>query len=320
MSLVSDRGEKKGLLGKLKGFLGLADVKEYSWETMIESLIARLKDEQQKFDELEYRTKKRAEELFQRIVDNVKLYNSPAIKEEERRTYQNLAKMYAEEVYELKNFLKAIMFTKISFERVIQRLETINDYKDFQAALGPISRMLAGVKNEISAIFPKAGETLDEINRNITDMMLTTSNSMAFSVNQSFIVNEDVDKILQEAWKKAELDVEKVLPEPTKMIGAQYAISNDKGPAKKDNYVEVQKDSGVKNVAPQKEAVAAQVRPRINDISEIEAIILREIKASNGKLNVGDIVTKYNLDKDRVYAALISLQKKGKIEVKFGTK
>ncbi|HEW64411.1 hypothetical protein [Fervidicoccus fontis] len=313
MGLSIDRDEKKaGLLGWLKNIFG--NPKNYTWEDMIQDVIVRLKDEGEKFDELEYRTKKRIQELTDRIVENLKKYDSPNIKEDEKRTYHNLAKMYAEEVYELRNFLKAILFTKISFERVIQRLQTVRDYKDFQAALGPVSKMLAGVKNEISAIFPKVGETLDEINRNITDMMISTSNSMGgFNTNQTFMINEDVEKIIQEAWKLADSNVEKMLPEPKKLIQQTTQITNLS--TQQSTQREINQQKSIVNKT-EKIQLEAQTSSSSYNIEIVENIILNEIKKTGGKLNIQEITTNYGIDKEKIYEALYNLKKKGKIEIK----
>jgi len=297
MSSVADREEKRGLLGWFKSLFGGAAEKRPDWEEMVQDIIVRLKNEQDRFEELEYRTKRRIDELFSRIIENMKMVNSTT-KEDEKRTYQNLGKVYAEEVYELRSFLKAIRFAKISFERVIQRLQTVKDIHDFQMVLGPVTNMLNGVKNEISAIFPKAGEALDEINRIITDIMLTTTSGNQYNASHNFIVNEDVENILKEAWKQADSSVEAELPEPEKLRSA-ISLQNQE-----------------KAAQPQKPTVQVPVVINRSATDEqLENAVLEEIKRSGGKVIVPEISAKLGIDKEKVYEVLYNLSKKGKIAI-----
>lgn len=297
MSSVADREEKRGLLGWFKSLFGGTAEKRPDWEEMVQDIIVRLKNEQDRFEELEYRTKRRIDELFSRIIENMKMVNSTT-KEDEKRTYQNLGKVYAEEVYELRSFLKAIRFAEISFERVIQRLQTVKDIHDFQMVLGPVTNMLNGVKNEISAIFPKAGETLDEINRIITDIMLTTTSGNQYNASHNFIVNEDVENILKEAWKQADSSVEAELPEPEKLRSA-ISLQNQE-----------------KAAQPQKPTVQVPVVINRSATDEqLENAVLEEIKKSGGKVIVSEISAKLGIDKEKVYEVLYNLSKKGKITI-----
>ncbi|MEM0046289.1 MAG: hypothetical protein QW039_00630 [Fervidicoccaceae archaeon] len=296
MSSVIDRGGKKGILSWFRGLLGAESDRRADWEEMLQDIMVRLKNEQDKFEELEYRTKKRIDELFARAVDNFKLMNS-ATKEDERGTYQNLGKVYAEEVYELRSFLKAIRFTKISLERVIQRLQTVKDIHDFHAVLGPVANMLNGVKTEISSIFPKAGETLDEINRLITDIIVTTTSGNQYNASHNFLQNEDVESVIKEAWKQAENSVEAELPEPEKL--------------RPQNASQRAQQKQVEKKAVQ---VPIQTVPS-NSNEELEQLVLEEIKRSGGKIFVTEISAKLGIDKEKVYEVLYNLSKKGKIKI-----
>jgi len=301
---VIDREEKKGILGWFRGLFGnYPETKKPDWEEMIQDIIVKLKNEQDRFDELEYRTKKRIDELFNKVVDNFKLMETTS-KEDERKTYQNLGKVYAEEVYELRSFLKAIRFTKISFERVIQRLQTVKDIHDFQSVLGPITNMLSGVKAEVSAIFPKVGDTLDEINRMITEIMVTTSSGNQYNVSHSFQVNEEVDKVIKEAWQQAEKSVDADVPEPEKLKATLAPTARPKD----------QSNQSMPQAQTSAVTVPLQLRPSI-PTEELEKAVLEEIKKSGGRIVVSELSIKLGVDKEKIYEALYNLSKKGKIKI-----
>ncbi|PNV81367.1 MAG: hypothetical protein C0179_02935 [Fervidicoccus sp.] len=302
MSTLTDREEKRGIFGWFRGLFGSTSARKPDWEEMVQDIIVRLKNEQDRFEELEYRTKKRIDELFSKIVENIKMMDL-STRDDEKKTYQNLGKVYAEEVYELRSFLKAIRFAKISFERVIQRLQTVKDIHDFQTVLGPVASMLNGVKTEISAIFPKAGETIDDINRIITDIMLTTTSGNQYNANHNFMVNEEVEKILNEAWKQADSSVEAELPEPEKLRAKATPQAQTK--TEQPSKVVVQLPT-------------SGLRSRSDE--ELENAVLEEIKKNGGKVIVTELSSKLGVDKDKIYEILYNLSKKGKIKISFPSK
>ena len=314
MAVSIGRDEKRGLIGWFRSVFGLGE-KTYEWEDKIQSIVFKLKEQQEKLDELYNRIQGRAKEIFDKTVEHVKKAKDPSVKLEERKAHENLARTFAEEIYEIRAFLRAIRFTSISLERAAQRLQTVRDIKDFQEVLGPVSQLLSGVKNEISTIFPNVGEALDEINKSITELMIQTSSGLHHVPSSGFSVNEDVERILGEAWKAAEKSVDNQVPAPSRIIKMHSGYVNSdnsrSGGNNKPIKVVVKTGGTVKN------AVAIPVPTPLKNASivKLEELLLDEIRVNNGKLDVNDFVSRYGIDKDKVYEALYNLSKKGKIKV-----
>ncbi len=311
MSITIDGGEKGGILGWFKSLFG-GSSKNYGWEDKIQTIVFKLKEQQEKLDELSFRMERRAKDLFDKTVEHIKKANDPSIKAEERKAHENLARTFAEEIYEIRAFLRAIRFTSISLERAAQRLQTVRDIKDFQEVLGPVAQLLTGVKNEISTIFPNVGEALDEINKSITELMIQTSSGLHGVPSAAFAVNEDVEKILGEAWKAAEQSVDTQVPEPSRLIKVSHTKEEQE---EKTVEKPIKVVVNATNRHKQAEAIPVPTPLRQAPLIKLEELILDEIRISNGRLDINEIVEKYGVDKDKVYEALYNLSRKGKIKV-----
>ncbi len=315
MSVSFEREGRKGLLGWFKSVFHVGE-KSYEWEDKIQVIVFKLKEQQEKLDELYYRIKGRAQELFQKTVEHVKKAKDPSLKTEERKAHENLARTFAEEIYEIRAFLRAIRFTSISLERAAQRLQTVRDIKDFQEVLLPVSQLLTGVKNEISTIFPNVGEALDEINKSITELMIQTSSGLHTPPSSGFAVNEDVDKILGEAWRAAEQSVDDQIPVPSRIIKQHAMIEEDVGEEKVTKPINVVVKTGTRRSVLKKAQPVPVPSPLRNaSIVKLEELLLDEIRVNNGRLDINDFVSKYRVDKDRVFEALHNLSRKGKIRL-----
>ncbi len=309
LSLPMDR-EKNGWF--ISWFKGIFGHKENEWENKIQTIIFKLQEQKEKLEELSFRMEKRAKELFEKTVEHLKKAGNPNIREEERRAHQNLARTFAEEIYEIRAFLRAIKFTTISLEKAKERLQTVRDIKDFQAALLPVKHMLTGVKKEISGIFPSVGEALEDINRNIEELAIHTSAGLHGLPAGKFAVNEDVEKILSEAWAAASETVNKNIPEPSRLMKMKTVGGKRQAHTRKPLKVVVETGKHKYGI---EEPIALPVSRVNNSLVKIEELILDEIRVNKGRFNVDEFCRKYGVSKDRVFDALQSLSRKGKIKV-----
>ena len=322
MAISIDSESKKGFFGWIKGLFGHKS--DTYWEDKIQAIVYKLKEQQHKLEELSFRMEERAKELFERTVEHLKKASRKELREDERKAHYNLARTFAEEIYEIRRFLKAIKFTSISLEKAAMRLQTVRDIKDFREVLVPVSNLLNGVKDEIAGIFPSIGQALDEINRSIAELVVHASAGVHTLPSGPFKVDEDVNKILNEAWAVANETVEKNIPEPSKILSiesqkealtAKSIESTGTETAPVDvNLVIEPKPTSTKA----KEAVAIPSSLASASLSKMEELVLAEIKISKGIINVDELSRKYNVPREKVLEALHSLSRKGKIRVKAG--
>ncbi|MEM1619795.1 MAG: hypothetical protein QXU97_00815 [Fervidicoccaceae archaeon] len=322
MSLSETERRRRGLFGWLRSLLALEEGEERDeWEDKIQAIVFRIKEQQSRLDELAFRMEQRAAELFEKTVEHLKKARGPSLAEDEKKVHYNLAKTCAEEIYEIRRFLKAVRFTSISLERAAMRLQTVRDIKDFRSVLGPIAVLLANVKDEISPIFPSIAQALDEINKSIYELMAHTSAGMRGLPSGFLKSDEDVDKILSEAWAAANESVERNVPEPSKLLGL------DQKPIKKDEKssraaLEVSLTSSPKPPALSGEKLETGVEAARSlsasanaSAGNLEEVLLNEIKTCGGKLNLDECSRKYGVPKEKLLEALSSLERKGKIKI-----
>jgi len=304
---VSDR--RVGILGWFRGLLAWGSAGE-SIEDKIQNIIVKIREHQDSINEFAFRMQKRAEELYAKVTEHLKKSSNPLLTEDERVAHYNLARTFAEEIVELKKFTKAVRFVAIGLEKVAQRLQTVKDVKDLQTQLGPIRMLLAGLKQEVEGVFPAVGTTIDDINRSIAELMINSSSGLQEVAGlDSYTRNEEVERIIKEAWTLATATVENVIPEPTALIQARPPAGKAAKKAPETIDVTITRDRAQKGALPSE---AAKASKRLEDV---EAIILEEAKQSKGRINVDEVSKKYGLSKDDVFEALDSLRRKGKIRI-----
>lgn len=304
---VSDR--KIGIIGWFKGLLSWGSSDD-SLEDKIQSVIIKIREHQDSINEFAFRMQKRAEELYIKVMEHLRKSNLNILTEDERAAHYNLARTFAEEIVEIKKFTKAVRFVAIGLEKVAQRLQTVKDVKDLQAQLGPIRMLLMGLRQEVENVFPAVGTTIDDINRSIAELMIHSSSGLhEMSGIDTYTKDEEVNKIIKEAWSLATATVESVIPEPTALIQSRQPPKVvKKTPEPMDVTVSRSKTElvGVQGSQSSSERLR---------IEEIERIVLMEAKLNNGKINVEEIANKHKLKKDDVFEALDSLHRKGKIRI-----
>jgi division protein CdvB (Snf7/Vps24/ESCRT-III family) len=175
----------------------------------------KLKMQVDKLDQVSARMMERDKSLFNKVVDAF-------IKHEMDR-----ATLYANELAELRKMSKIILFSKLSLEKVLLRLETIRDVGDLVVAMAPVMGVVRAVKSSLAGILPDAerelGELADVLGGLVSDIGELTGYSPTLEAS------EEAQKILEEAMTVAEQRMREKLPE----IPATGAPVSDKEKASK---------------------------------------------------------------------------------------
>lgn len=302
--------KKTGILGWLKGLFAQTSLED-SLEDRIQSVIIKIREHQDSINEFAFRMQRRAEELYAKVTEYLRKSQSPLLTDDERRAHYNLARTFAEEIVEIKKFTKAVRFVAIGLEKVAQRLQTVKDVKDLQEQLGPIRMLLVGLKQEVESVFPAVGTTIDDINRAIAELMIHSSSGLhELNSLDSYTKDEEVNKIIKDAWSLATATVESVIPEPTTLIQNKQPAPSTAKKSPEPIDVTLSKSKSEQVALPS--SPAGKEKPKLE---EIEKIVLEEAKINKGRINVDDISSKYKLRKDDVFEALESLRRKGKIRI-----
>jgi division protein CdvB (Snf7/Vps24/ESCRT-III family) len=159
----------------------------------------RLKMQVDKLDQVSARMMERDKGLFNKVVDAFAKHD------------MDRATLYANELAELRKMSKIILFSKLSLEKVLLRLETIRDVGDLVVAMAPVIGVVRAVKSSLAGILPDAerelGELADVLSGLVSDMGELTGYLPTMEAS------EEAQKILEEAMTIAEQRMREKLPE-----------------------------------------------------------------------------------------------------------
>ncbi len=121
------------------------------------------------------------------------------------------AKIYANEVVELRKITGLVLKSKLALEQVSLRLETIRDFGNLVAVVAPVSRVVGDLRSQLSGFMPQIGSELGEISESLQTMI----NEAGINVQTGFEIeaSNEAQKILSEATVVAEQKMKEKLPE-----------------------------------------------------------------------------------------------------------
>jgi division protein CdvB (Snf7/Vps24/ESCRT-III family) len=113
------------------------------------------------------------------------------------------ANILASELWEIRKVEKMLTQASIALESVSMRLNTVSEVRDLVAVLAPAASVLNNIRTGMSTVLPQASQELESIGSLLGDIV-TSSNQSAEMPMNTVTVNEDAEKILQEAELEAE--------------------------------------------------------------------------------------------------------------------
>jgi division protein CdvB (Snf7/Vps24/ESCRT-III family) len=160
----------------------------------------RLHAQLEKLEHMYTRLHQRDTELFQRCV-GAQVSNDPGH-----------AKIYANECAELRKIAQVVLGSQLALERVILRLETVEEFTDVMVELGPLMYIVKETKTKIAGIVPQVASELDEVNDMLGD--LTYEAGEVNTTNLPIEANDDeARKVLEETGLIAEQKVREHFPD-----------------------------------------------------------------------------------------------------------
>lgn len=161
---------------------------------------ARVLDRQSKKLEVAIRAlKEKDRRYFTKVVE--------AIKDHDRTR----AIIYANELVEIRKSLRILNSARYAIESVMLRLSTVQDLGDAVAEILPIMQVLKSVKTNLSVILPSAEDGLNQVSNLLQDIMWDAQTA-GIEIMDTAVANEEAQKILSEAERRAREEMEKELP------------------------------------------------------------------------------------------------------------
>ena len=122
------------------------------------------------------------------------------------------AKIYANECAEIRKIAQVVLASQLALERVILRLETVEEFSEVMVEISPLMSIVKETKSKISGIVPQVATELDEVNNLLGDLTDeagdVTANNIAIEAN-----DDEAKKVLEETGLIAEQKVRDHFPD-----------------------------------------------------------------------------------------------------------
>jgi len=188
--------------------------------------------------------------------------------------------LYANELAELRKLTKTVMASSLAIEQVILRLETVEQLGDAMVQLGPVVKIIQGLRGQLTNIIPEVALELDNVNKMLGSILIDIGEPREAEV----VASEEALKVLQEAEVVAEQRLREKLPElPT--------------PAAEKLPVVASSSSSVKGAE-----------------ETLEERLLEYIKEHGGELLISKCASDLNVTPQEVRRAIEKLASEGKIK------
>jgi division protein CdvB (Snf7/Vps24/ESCRT-III family) len=113
------------------------------------------------------------------------------------------AKIYANESAEIRKIAKVVLGSELALEKVILRLETVEEFGNIMSQMAPVMSIVKETKSKIAGIVPQVASELDEVNGLLGD--LTDESGEVISTNIPVEATDaEAKKVLEETGLVAE--------------------------------------------------------------------------------------------------------------------
>ena len=140
--------------------------------------------------------------FFEKIVDSKKTNNE---------TY---AKVYANELAEIRKHQKMVNNAKLSMEQIQIRLNTVSELGDVVVTLSPCMSLIKGLSTSLGGMMPSVSDSMQDLSNMLGDIVTGSSISHDGSLGQIESTNSDAQSILEEAQSIVEGQARQSMPEP----------------------------------------------------------------------------------------------------------
>ncbi|MEM3432586.1 MAG: Snf7 family protein [Candidatus Methanomethyliaceae archaeon] len=121
------------------------------------------------------------------------------------------AKMYANELTEVRKLTKLIVTSRLALEQIVIRLGTVKEYGDVAASVAPALFAVKKIYGGITQLIPEADQSFQKLGDVLDGLMVEASQYSDQILSPAYIAEEG-QEILQNATKIAEKDLSKTLP------------------------------------------------------------------------------------------------------------
>ena len=155
-----------------------------------------------KLDEIDTKLNQKNNAIFEKIVKAKKSNNE---------TY---AKVYANELAEIRKHEKMVNNAKLSMEQIQIRLNTVSELGDVVVTLSPCMSLIKGLRSDMGGMMPTVTDSMQDLSNMLGDIVTGSSITHDGSIGQVESTNSDAQSILAEAQSIVEGQARQSMPEP----------------------------------------------------------------------------------------------------------
>ena len=155
-----------------------------------------------KLAEIDTKLQQKNNMIFEKIVDSKKTNNE---------TY---AKVYANELAEVRKHEKMVNNAKLSMEQIQIRLNTVSELGDVVVTLSPCMSLIKGLRSDMGGMMPTVTDSMQDLSNMLGDIVTGSSITHDGSIGQVESTNSDAQSILAEAQSIVEGQARQSMPEP----------------------------------------------------------------------------------------------------------
>lgn len=128
----------------------------------VDQALYRLATQKDKLEHMSSRLQQRDRDMFQRCI-GAQLSKDTAH-----------AALYANECAEIRKMAHITLSSELALERVVLRLQTIEEFGDIMAQISPVIGVVRETRGRIAGVIPEVASELGEVNSMLSDMSIET--------------------------------------------------------------------------------------------------------------------------------------------------
>ena len=155
-----------------------------------------------RLEEIDTKLKSKNDIIFEKIVKAKKSND------------ENYARVYANELAEIRKHKQMISNAKLSMEQIQIRLNTVSELGDVVVTLSPCMSLIKGLGTSLGGMMPTVSESMQDLSTMLGDIVTGSSITHDGSIGQIDTTNSDALSILEEAQAIVEGNTRQIMPDP----------------------------------------------------------------------------------------------------------
>lgn len=257
----------------------------------IEQALFRLNTQKAKLEQTSMRLQQRDKEMFQRTVGA------------ELSKDVSHARLYANECAEIRKMAHIVLSSELALERVILRLQTIEEFGDIMTQIAPVIGIVRETRGRIAGVIPEVANELGEVNDMLSDMSLESGGVEGDQNYEIQASGGEAQKVLEESGLIAEQQMKERFPELP--VPGTHPAQQQQTPEAKAPVAVAVSNAGEAEAPP---------RPSTPEVP-FEDRLLDYIKSHNGEISLNSCSSDLSVGTEEVKRGLERLRGDGKIVI-----